>query len=230
VIIIGTPNAGSLFALERLVIGMPKSQITPGYDPVVLGTMPSVYQLLPRIRHNTFSRQESQQVSADYMNLEFWDEMGWGLAQPGLDDKLAILLPGSDSPQKRKQTAMDHLDKCLLAAQAMHLALDSVTQRPQSLFMHLIAGDDKPTYLLASAKRGDRALRIDRRGAGDGTVSRASVLLDERVGGQWVPRIVSPLKWDSIMFLSSDHLGLTRDPIATRNILHLLYEKPLERL
>jgi pimeloyl-ACP methyl ester carboxylesterase len=230
VIIIGAPNGGSLFALERLVIGMPKSRITPGYDPVVLGTMPSVYQLLPRIRHKTFARQENQEASADYMNVDFWQEMGWGLAAPGVDDKLSVLLPGIDSVRQRQQTAIDHLDKCLRAAQAVHLALDTVTRRPENLFMHLIAGDATPTLLLASAKRGDRRLQVDQRGAGDGTVSRASALLDERVGGKWVPRIVSPLKWDSIMYLSSNHLGLTRDPVATRNILHLLYQKPLERL
>ncbi len=123
---------------------------------------------------------------------------------------------------------MDHLEKCLRAASANHAALDSVTRRPDSLFMHLIAGDATPTHLLASARRGDQDLRVDQKGAGDGTVSRASALLDERVGGEWVPRIVSPLKWDSIMYLSSNHIGLTRDPVATRNILHLLYEKPLE--
>ncbi len=228
VIIIGTPSAGSLFAIERLVTGMPKNKITPGYDPVVLGTMPSIYQLLPRTRHKTFTRQEGEGASADYMNIDFWIEMGWGLAKPDLDDKLAILLPGVDTPRARRQTAIDHLEKCLRAATAIHAALDSVTRRPDSLFMHLIAGDATPTHLLASARRGDQDLRVDQKGAGDGTVSRASALLDERVGGEWVPRILSPLKWDSIMYLSSNHIGLTRDPVATRNILHLLYEKPLE--
>jgi hypothetical protein len=63
---------------------------------------------------------------------------------------------------------------------------------------------------------------------GDGRVSRPSALMDERysVGVKWTPRLVSPIAWSNVNFLFADHLGLTRDPGFTDNILFLLLESP----
>ena len=83
--------------------------------------------------------------------------------------------------------------------------------------------------LYISAARGDRKLQYVRFGPGDGTVLRSSALLDERVGSEWNPRLVSPLQWDSVMFLPSSHMGLTRDPVFINNVLYLLLERPREK-
>jgi hypothetical protein len=48
---VGTPNAGSLEALRKLKIGMPRTPLTPWYSAQILGTFPSMYQMLPRGRH-----------------------------------------------------------------------------------------------------------------------------------------------------------------------------------
>jgi len=63
---------------------------------------------------------------------------------------------------------------------------------------------------------------------GDGTVTRSSALMDERVGGIWTPYLKSPIKWSSVMFLFSDHLGLTKDPTFSDNVLYILLEQPVE--
>jgi len=61
---------------------------------------------------------------------------------------------------------------------------------------------------------------------GDGTVTRSSALMDERIGGEWKPYLVSPVKWTNVMFFFSDHIGITKDPAFTDNILYLLLEEP----
>jgi hypothetical protein len=68
-------------------------------------------------------------------------------------------------------------------------------------------------------------LQIDQRSPGDGTVLRSSALMDERIGGPWQPRLVSPVPWSGVLFLFSDHLGLTRDPAFTDNVLFMLLEE-----
>ena len=64
--------------------------------------------------------------------------------------------------------------------------------------------------------------------AGDGLVTRHSALMDERLADRsnWAPRLQSPIKWNSVTFLFTDHLGLTKDPAFTDNVLYLLLESP----
>jgi pimeloyl-ACP methyl ester carboxylesterase len=226
VVIIGTPNAGSLFALESLVVGFPGNPVTPGYDPIVLGTMPAIYQLLPRLRHKTFKRSDATENNSNFLDINFWIAMSWGLADPSKGDILIKLLPGIETPQKRRETALDHLDKCLKATIKAQQALDNGSQHPEHLKMFLFVGDNVPTPLLATAKKGDKKLTILKQGAGDGTVPRASVLMDERVGSHWSSKVKSHLKWDNVIFLSKDHMGLTKDPLCIKNILYTLLERP----
>ncbi|TFG77481.1 MAG: hypothetical protein E4H21_03260, partial [Thermodesulfobacteriales bacterium] len=61
---------------------------------------------------------------------------------------------------------------------------------------------------------------------GDGTVTRSSALMDERAGGIWTPHLKSPVNWSNVMFLFTDHLGLTKDPAFSDNVLYLLLEQP----
>ena len=74
---------------------------------------------------------------------------------------------------------------------------------------------------------GEGGLEVVAYGPGDGSVLRSSALLDERVGSaDWTPRLRSPIAWTSVSFLFSDHLGMTRDPIFTDNLLFWLLERP----
>jgi hypothetical protein len=50
--------------------------------------------------------------------------------------------------------------------------------------------------------------------------------MDERITGQWSPRLMSPIGWSDVIFLFTDHLGMTKDPAFTDNILFFLLEKP----
>ncbi len=226
VIIVGTPNGGSLFALERLVIGLPKAPGTPEYDPLILGTMPSVYQLLPRSRHKTFQRLDNNNNLADLMNIELWQEFSWGLANQKREKLMAMLMPDIDSAIKRKAAAMEHLNKCLTTASGFQRAMDKKVTPPAHLNMFLFVGDSVSTPLIQGAKRGDQMLTTLKRGAGDGTVSRASVLLDERLSGIQAKKVVSPLQWKNVIFLNSNHLGLTKNPVCIKNILYTLLERP----
>jgi pimeloyl-ACP methyl ester carboxylesterase len=226
VVCIGTPNAGSLFALENLVAGIQKNPIIPRYDPLVLGTLPAVYQLLPRVRHKTFVVADAASNHADFLSTGFWLDFNWGLADKSRDRFLGRLLPGIDTASARRDTALDHLEKCLTSTRKLHYALDNLSKRPAHLQMFLFVGDSKETPLVATAKKGEKKLTYLKKGAGDGTVSRASVLFDERLSGKVGQRVVSPLQWDGVYFFSSSHLGLSKDPLCIKNILYILLERP----
>lgn len=225
VIIIGTPNAGSALALQQLVEGTSYSPLLPGYHAALLGTMPSIYQLLPRPRHQTVVDARGAPID-DFLHIERWRAEQWGLADPRSDDMLRRLLPDAPSAEERRAIAIEHLDKCLTRARGFFAALDAPATPPPGLRMSLYVGDAVETPAQMAWSRADRAIRVSQSGPGDGTVTRQSALMDERRGGEWRPRLRSPIQWYRTMFLFEDHLGLTSSPVFSDNVLFSLLEEP----
>ena len=225
-VMIGTPNAGALDTIANFVQGETLSRFLPRYEAAILGTMPSLYQLLPRSRQNPVIA-EGDRKAVDIMDPRTWAQFRWGLIDPRQHVVLQELLPEVADPNERLKIAYDHLTKCLARARAFHAAMDAPATPPSGTTIHLIAGDAHPTVA---------QFRVDNRGVltvtamqpGDGRVTRSSALLDERYssGTKWTPRLNSPIKWSSVNFLFADHLGLTSDPGFVDNILFLLLESP----
>ena len=239
VVLIGTPNAGSIQALHQLVEGADFGPLVPRYSPALVGTFPSLYELLPRGRHGALVQVEGDgrgagssaamkpQPVADFLDPELWERMDWGLASPAQDGELARLLPDVADAGARRRVALDHLRKSLTRARQFHAALDAPGVLPPGLELHLIASDALATDAVSAVDPTTGALTHLATAPGDGTVTRASALMDERLGrATWSPRLVSPIPWSSVTFLFTDHLGLTQDPAFTDNVLYLLLERP----
>ena len=228
VILVGPPNAGSLSALLDMRAGSKIAPFTPRYAPAILGTMPAVYQLLPRERHGALVDAGDAARRLDPFDPELWVRNGWGLADPGQDRILVELLPDVDSRADRRRIALEHLEKCLARARRVSAALDRPADPPTGVDLCLFAGDAEPTPAIAAIDA-NGGLEVLARAPGDGTVLRSSALLDERTGAEWSPRLESPIAWKKVQFLFADHLGVTRDPAFTDNVLYLLLEDPRSR-
>lgn len=97
-ILIGTPSAGSILALKQLIEGVKYAAlITPTCRPAVLGTMPAIYQLMPRSRHARVINEATGEP-IDTMDPETWRRLKLGLSDPSQDYVLRQLLPDIDSP------------------------------------------------------------------------------------------------------------------------------------
>jgi hypothetical protein len=239
VVLVGTPNAGAVNALTQLVEGAKFSPFHSGYSPAILGTMPSIYQLLPRDRHARVRQRQSPlrgdkspMLSPKLMNINTWHAFDWGLAEESNEAALAKLLPDVREAD-RYFVAVDHLEKCLARAEQLHAALDQPAALPESISLTLYAGDGVPTPDTVEVTRRGK-LRRAANAPGDGTVTRDSALLDERLGppphaGNGSPRLVTPIDWTDVNFLFTDHLGLTADAVFADNVLHLLLESPHRR-
>jgi hypothetical protein len=227
-IIVGTPNAGSARALVELVEGEKFAPILPEYSPALLGTMPSVYQLLPRARHGCAVEAGTKRIE-DLYDPALWERMRWGLAAPAQDELLRALLPDVAAPEERRRIALDHLKKCLDRAKAFAAALDAPAAPPPGLELFLVAGDALPTPAVIDVDPQTGAVSVAESAAGDGTVLRTSALLDERMGKDWQPWVRTPIRWDQVTFLSAGHLALTKDAAFTNNVLYILLEDPRRR-
>jgi pimeloyl-ACP methyl ester carboxylesterase len=223
-VIIGTPNAGSMDALHDLIHGASIDTLFPRYPAAVLSTMPSMYELLPRARHRPLLRENGQPV-ADLYDPELWKNQQWGLADPKQDPILKFLLPDIESAEQRREIALDHQAKALRRARQFTSAMDVPAKPPASLKLLLVAGDAEDTKMTAQINP-EGGIKIVKTGPGDGTVLRSSALMDERKADDLNLRLVSPIHWDQVHFIFSDHLGLTKDPAFTDNVLYFLLESP----
>ena len=226
VVLVAPPNAGTIEALNGLVRGRRFAPLLPRYPAALLATFPSLYQLLPRPRHGRVVWADGDGQPLDLLDPTIWEELGWGLAAHDADRMLQRLLPETADAAVRRRIARDHLHKSLARARRFAAALDRPATPPPGLSLFLIAGDAVETPSQVEVDRNSGELRLIRQEAGDGSVLRSSAMMDERVGGDWSPTLQSPIDWHATMLLFTDHLGLTKDPMFTDNVLHWLLEEP----
>lgn len=225
VFLVGTPNYGSTEALTQLIdgkdLGMP---FLPFYQPTVLGSFPSIYQLLPRPDHGALvSALDGEPL--DFYNPALWQRFQWGLADPGEEAVLARLLPGQDDPAERRRLALKLQGLMLRQAEAFHAALDRPAEAPEGLQIYLIAGDGEQTVASLAVDAATGRLSVKDREPGDGTVLRRSVLADHRpYGKKTSPRVITPIDYHQIFLLPDDHIGLVRSEVFQDNILFWLLE------
>jgi len=221
-VMIGTPNTGSLDTLISLVEGFRPAPLLPYYPPAVLGTMPSLYEVLPRSRHHPVLDEDTLPVK-DILDPEFWIQKKWGLANPEQDRVLISLFPGIDSPENRREAAIEHLRKVLNRARQFTIAMDIPAEPPVSLRMLLVAGDSEETNKTVQLNS-NGGLNVIETGPGDDTVLRSSALGDDRLIDNPNGRLISPIKWNQVLFLFSNHIDITKNPAFTDNLLYFLIE------
>lgn len=195
VVLVGTPNAGSTFAFRELVEGHQLSRFLPFYPPAVVGTLPSVYQMLPRPRHRVVTYADRSDLAVDLYDPELWQRMRWGLANPEHNEVLEELLPDVASRDIRRHIALRHQAKCRSRARQFPRALDALARPPRNVKLHLFAGDsiETPAALSVAGQSGE--VRIAGYGPGDGTSTRASTVFSEQpVGGGEAGR-TSSIDW-----------------------------------
>jgi hypothetical protein len=109
-----------------------------------MATYLSVFQMMPRQRHQTFGITGSNDVP-DIYDPETWDKLGLGLMHPGRDAALRNLMPDQPDASARRQKACEHLTRALDYTQAFHRAIDRPIRIPTGLQSLLVIGSGRPT-------------------------------------------------------------------------------------
>ncbi len=229
VIFIGTPNAGSVTAFNDLVNGRKLAPLIPFFPAGLLGTYPSIYQLMARSRHGAYvwDGNDKKRVT-NILDPTLWKTRNWGLASPRQADTLAHLMPDIASASDRRRRALALQARILKRTQNFQKAMDRPARPPKGLQMILVAGDghETPQKISIPSDAIGGGVQIAGNGEGDGTVLRSSALLDEREGQKWQPTVRSPIQFQLTMFLPQKHLEITKSPIFRDNVLHWLLEDP----
>lgn len=229
-ILVAPPNAGSLEAMDQLLNGFNTGRpVLPYYHQALIGSFPSVYQLLPRARHGALVwDNDINKPIEDLLDPNLWQSMKWGLSAEDeeTDEILKKLLPGKTSLVERREVARRYQRAALERAKLFQTVMDWPAKQPQEFEMFLVAGDNHRTPEVGSFDKSKKEFSILTYGLGDETVTRSSALLDERMGQEWAPQVISPLKWRSTMFIHGKHRSITSGPIFEDNVLYWLLEDP----
>lgn len=229
VIIVGTPNAGSVSAIEELVKGKNFGwPFLPYYNQAVLGSFASLYQLMPRDRHKTIVDENGAAISSLF-DIATWEKYQWGLLNPEMDKTYARLFPEIGSAEERRVIARHTLAHHLREAERFTRALDIPSAAPERLLFDLVLGDVDQTTRKVGYDTNKKSFTTLEEVPGDGTVPRYSALMDEREDGNldiWTPRLRSPIDFDNVMILPHNHIGLTQSKVFIDNMLYWLLVEP----
>jgi pimeloyl-ACP methyl ester carboxylesterase len=163
-ILLGTPNAGSMDAFRSVLNGYsvteankPRLRLFRSLDRSMIFTSPSVYQLLPRPHTAKFYDARLKVIPLDLFDSETWRRFSWGAAfHPSLlkDERKSLVKKlgsanGEPEFEKLKSSRENYLRAALRRASQFHCALDAAGDAPGTLQLHLVGGDCEPTLAAA---------------------------------------------------------------------------------
>ncbi|MCI0410673.1 MAG: hypothetical protein L0191_19295, partial [Acidobacteria bacterium] len=243
VILLGTPNQGTLEALRILHQGLKK--VFRPMPPAVTFTMPALYEMLPPAGIPSFADLNGSPVTLDLYNPETWIENKLSVfADGGMElYRREIRATGSNAGNGAESDAqiLDFLTRMLRRAQRFQEALAAPAPVAQDVAFHAFGSDCIPTLKtgVVLEEKGERAIyfdpgshrrdavgdRIDKilYGPGDGTVLMESLLNLPEIYGETPPVSAGTrVNLASAFFICESHGLLPNDPIFQNNLFYLL--------
>jgi Lecithin:cholesterol acyltransferase len=225
--LVGVPNGGSIPALETILGGTRVGLSHATLSASTVASMPSIYELLPPRGAAALVDVHGQPLEHDLHDPATWEALGWGPFGPGRrrgsDDA-----EGLPDPETHRAFVIAALHR----AHAFHDALARPASTPCPARVLVLGGDCLPTLArgLVGERRGapprfeawTRTEAHHMFAAGDGRVTRASVLsshlpgADERESGSGLPEVAEAI------FGSADHHGIYSEPTFQSILLRRL--------
>ena len=230
-ILIATPNFGAMQALKELITGVKYPVVK--YQQALLATYVSIYQMLPREDHALWFGATGALQRYVYMRADLWQDNHWGPFEDNQDRHLEVLFPDAKTRDERVARMAEFMDAAFERGRRFMAALDCHPETPAPISLILFAADASPTLekaVIAKDKNGLVLLQFKPgkklKSPGDGRVTRASALADERAVSDLRGWLSSPIPWTHAFFLTDSHTSMFGNPTFQNNLLHLLLDRP----
>ncbi len=245
VVLLGTPNLGSLSSLQSMLLGHRVG--LRRVEPEVLATMPSIYQLLPHPLTDWSVDPGGKDLDLDLYDVSTWKRMQWSVFDPTVIDRLRARFTRPAEANAYVAALQAYFARNLERARRF---IWSVTfEEPSSPVKFVVFGGDcvlTPARLVIEPQGGRSLARLfpeDVRHKvagvdygrlmlepGDGEVTKPSLLAREALNPV-APRnnaLFFPLAY--AFFLCEDHERLTGNVNFQDNLLNVLLarERPWE--
>ncbi|MEE8537855.1 MAG: hypothetical protein V3S71_07575 [Acidobacteriota bacterium] len=242
IILIGTPNEGSLTAFRVMHLG-----ITRSLSPEALFTMPSIYQLFPGREARPFVDAEGNVLPISLSDADNWVKYGWSAYQPHILAEMRSKLPrrhrkSAESFQRMREQMHAFLGAALERADRFHNALSQANGHQAGIRLYTFGSDCIPTQARAVLQEEGgvwklafsvEAARTDPQHTdrvrdllfmpGDGSVTLASLMDQDPTAP---PGSKPSLPVEQTVFLCAQHGFLTRNPVFQNNLFHVLANGP----
>lgn len=249
ILLFGTPNEGSVGALEALREGYSINSLAGRIHPKFLNrevsfTIPALFQLLPHGTSARFFDENLKPLALDIYDVKTWGKYGWTITS---DEALMKKLSKTKKVQMEK-----YLTAVLLRTKRFHEALDVKTKVPALLTFYSFGSDCKNTldgaivYFDTEKGKWKTLMRGDsfKTGEGekisealvkqtifakgDGTVSKRSLLAEtiNEINGQNLFNLEanSPLQ----TIVCEDHTKIPSNKTVQESLTLILASKPLK--
>lgn len=237
VILVGTPNLGSIKALQNIIHGLP---LGFGNIPTeVLVSMPSAFQLLPHPLNNWLVTSSGKEIFVDLFDINTWRKYQWSIFNPKARKRIRAQFHHPELADRYIDRLEQYFEKYLERGRRFVWSL-TVTPPAAPADYIVFGGNCKntPARILLETYEGVSRIRLEPKEIkhplahinykqlmlepGDGTVTKASLeaktLLDPTVPR--TPYNYFPMDY-SIMFCER-HSQLTGNLSFQNNLLNIL--------
>jgi pimeloyl-ACP methyl ester carboxylesterase len=232
VLLTATPSAGSIPALGAITGGERVGLSHTTLAASVVSRMPSIYQLLPPFGTRSLVDPRGRALDCDLHDPATWERFGWGPFAPA-HERRHRSTNGDAADSGVDQRAF--VEAALTRAAAFHRALARRPETPCPARVVALGGDCLPT--LARAIVADlpglppRLEPVTRREnewmfeAGDGRVTRESVLASHLPGASDAETGSGMPEASQVFFASADHHGIYQEPTFQNLLLRMLLRR-----
>jgi len=217
-VLVAPPNSGSIMALDAILNGNRVGWSSTTLAAPVISRMPSIYHLLPPRGAPALVDHRLRPLDADLHDVETWRRFGWGPFRPSASRRGEA----AGETAGRRQRHQEFLGAVLGRVRAFHEALSRAPEGPCPVRVALLGGDCLPTPALALVPErpgaGPRFEPFTRReaealyDAGDGRVTRASVLASHLPGAEDAESGCGLPEVSQTLFAAVDHHGIYESP------------------
>ena len=170
-ILVATPNAGSVFSINAILNGNPVGMSNTTLSSKVIAHMPSIYELLPPLAASPLIDHRGDRLEIDLHDPATWREFGWGPWRPGEegtgDEREFVAEALGRAREFHRAMALTPLSRCPLPVTV--LGGDCLPTLTRAVAPH--RPGIAPSFEPKNAAEAEMMLE-----AGDGRVARSSVL------------------------------------------------------
>lgn len=233
-VLIGTPNYGSVTALQNAITGVPLGLAR--IQPETIATMPGMFQLLPHPDRTWMIDIAGRRINLDLFDTSVWRRHQWSVWDPKVRERMRAAAPDAASAEHHLAAIEANFSTELVRSARFHRALSRhVTAGPTQYIVFGSACFPTAARCLLEEVDGKAQIRLRPEEIhnplpdvpyaslmiepGDGSVTKASLMARDSLDPR-VARTDFPIAWAT--FICERHEDLTGSPTFQDNLLNVL--------
>ncbi len=125
IVLIGTPNYGSVSALQLAITGNDLGIGLATIPPEVMATMPSLFQLLPNPARSWMIDERGERAEPDLYDAEVWRRFEWSIFEPKVRRRIAARAATPEAAEEDLRRREAFFAHALVRARRFHQALSA---------------------------------------------------------------------------------------------------------